>query len=84
MNWHWAAMPFIQATKPLFALTKAFIGIMPGILLGITPGGSTQNLLKAVEKRIAKKSTHQRLQVDLKTGLDFEAQAHDRMISTEH
>ena len=36
-----------------------------------------------ISVRQAKKSIHQGLQMDLKTGLHFEVQAYDRMISTQ-
>ncbi|MEI6470971.1 MAG: enoyl-CoA hydratase-related protein, partial [Betaproteobacteria bacterium] len=64
-----------------------------GMVNGVVPFAELMPKVLAIAQRLAdnapisvrqaKKSIHQGLQTDLKTGLYFEVQAYDRMISTE-
>jgi len=78
----WAAHPFTAEQAEQWGMVNGvvpFAELMPKVL------AIAQRLADnaPISVRQAKKSIHQGLQTDLKTGLYFEVQAYDRMISTE-
>ena len=56
-----------------------FADLMPGVLEGAQRIAGNA----PISVRQAKKSIHHGMQADLKTGLHFEVQAYDRLITTE-